>query len=268
MGLQNVLKKKIYIASVASCFVLLIVSSYQVFHYCAESKKQKEEFDKLAEIVEQTGGDAKTESKDLLNNYQKLFNENNDMIGWIAIDGTQIQYPVMYTPDNPGFYLKHSFKKEHNSYGVPYIAEYCDPIEPSDNVIIYGHHMKDGTMFAGLMDYADKEFYEKHKIIQFDTLTEQAKYEVVSVFKTTVYDNEGFKYYEFADAEKREDFENYVKECKSLSLYDTGVSAVYGDKLITLSTCEYSVPNGRFVVVAKRLTSNKGEKENWKIIKL
>lgn len=252
------MKKKFYIAGMVICSVLLAVSGYQVFHHYAEAKKHTGEFDKLAEIVEQTEEDTreedtKTESQDPLNQYQQLFDQNNDMVGWIAIDGTKIQYPVMYTPDNPDFYLKHSFEKEYSSYGVPYIAEHCDPAEPSDNVIIYGHHMKDGSMFTGLMDYTDEKFYEKHKTIQFDTLTEQAEYEVVAVFKTTVYDKKGFKYYEFANAEKPEDFERYVSECKALSLYDTGVSAAYGDKLITLSTCEYSAPNGRLVVVAKKV---------------
>ena len=113
--------------------------------------------------------------------------------------------------------------------------------------------MKNGTMFTGLMDYESQKFYEGHKIIHFDTLTKTADYEVIAVFKTTVYDDTGFKYYLFANAETEEDFQAYVDECKALSLYDTGVDAEYGDKLITLSTCEYSRTNGRLVVVAKKV---------------
>ena len=184
--------------------------------------------------------------------YETLFAQNNDFIGWIKIDGTNVNYPVMQTPNKPDFYLKHSFEKEYSAYGVPYVAEHCSPFEPSDNVIIYGHHMKNGTMFTGLMNYESRKFYEGHKTIHFDTLTKTADYEVIAVFKTTVYDDTGFKYYLFANAETAKEFQEYVDECKSLSLYDTGVTAEYGDKLITLSTCEYSRTNGRLVVVAKK----------------
>ena len=147
------------------------------------------------------------------------------------------------------YYLKKNFEKEYSSYGVPYIAEHCSPSEPSDNIIIYGHHMNDGSMFADLMKYESKKFYEGHKTIRFDTITEQGEYEVIGAFKTTVYDDEGL----FANAEDEKEFDAYVKECKSLALYDTGVTAEYGDELITLSTCEYSEKNGRMVVVAKKI---------------
>lgn len=160
----------------------------------------------------------------------------------------------MYTPDRQDFYLKRNFEKRYSAYGVPYIAEHCNPSEPSDNVIIYGHHMKNGSMFTDLMKYESKDFYNSQKVINFDSLTETGRYEVIAVFKTTVYDSKGFKYYLFTDAETEEDFDAYVKKCKELSIYDTGVSAEYGDKLITLSTCEYSRKNGRMVVVAKRIT--------------
>ena len=159
----------------------------------------------------------------------------------------------MYTPDNPDYYLKHNFYKESSAYGVPYIAEHCDPMEPSDNVIIYGHHMNNGSMFAGLINYEGRDFYEQHKTVRFDTLTETAEYEVIAVFKTTVYDDTGFKFYLFSHAETEKEFTDYVEQCRELALYDTGVTAEYGDKLLTLSTCEYSNTNGRLVVVAKKI---------------
>lgn len=260
------MKKKFYIytAGAALCTLLFCVSIFQVISHYASAGKSTNEFAQLAEIVEQAEEAEETEetpketaegeNQSPLSKYQEIFNQNNEMAGWISIDGTNINYPVMYTPDNPDFYLKHSFEKECSDYGVPYIAEHCNPFEPSDNVIIYGHHMKNGTMFTGLMDYESRKFYEEHKIIHFDTLTKTADYEIVTVFKTTVYDDVGFKYYLFADAETEEDFQEYMDECKALSLYDTGITAEYGDKLITLSTCEYSKPNGRLVVVAKRDT--------------
>lgn len=252
-------RKKVYLAGAFICFLLFAVSMFQIISHYANAHKADEEFAQLQKIVEQTEEEPEEETGELeegqspLSKYKELFDQNNDMAGWIMVDGTQINYPVMYTPDNPDFYLKHNFEKEYSDYGVPYIAEHCDPIEPSDNVIIYGHHMKNGSMFTGLMEYEDKDFYENHKVIRFDTLTETAEYEVIAVFKTTVYDDTGFKYYLFANAEQEAEFTDYVEQCKSLALYETGVTAEYGDKLLTLSTCEYSRTNGRLVVVAKRI---------------
>lgn len=260
-NLKNLsMKKKLYLAGALICLLLFAVSLFQMISHYASARKAEDEFAQLAEIVEQTEDDAEesktegeTEVQSPLARYQELFNQNNDLAGWIAIDGTQINYPVMYTPDNPDFYLKHNFEKAYSDYGVPYVAEHCDPAEPSDNVIIYGHHMNNGSMFTGLMGYESKAFYKDHKTIRFDTLTETAEYEIVTVFKTTVYDDTGFRYYFFSNAEKPEDFTEYIEQCKSLALYDTGVSAEPGDKLITLSTCEYSKTNGRLVVVAKKI---------------
>lgn len=123
----------------------------------------------------------------------------------------------------------------------------------SDNLVLYGHHMNNGTMFSDLCKYASEDFYREHKTICFDTLDSFGEYEVIAAFKTVAYSGEGFKYYHFVNAESAEAFDEYIAECKALALYDTGVTAEYGDKLITLSTCEYSRTNGRMVVVAKLL---------------
>lgn len=175
------------------------------------------------------------------------------MVGWIKVDDTQINYPVMQSVDNPNFYLKHGFDKGYTDYGCPYVQENCDIETPSDNLVIYGHHMNDGSMFAGLMKYTSKNFWKDHKTITFDTLNEHQTYEVVAAFKTTAYAADGFKYYHFVNAENEAEFDEYIHKCKELALYDTGVTAQYGDKLITLSTCEYSSANGRMVVVAKKI---------------
>lgn len=177
------------------------------------------------------------------------------MIGWITIEGTRIDYPVMQTKERPNFYLKHAFDKSYNRYGVPYIAENCD-IDVSDNIVIYGHHMNNGSMFSDLCRYADEDFYKAHRTIRFDTLGSFGEYEIISVFKTTVYSEQGFSYYHFVNAGSESAFNEYVSKCTELSLYNTGATAKYGDKLITLSTCEYSRTNGRMVVVAKKICSD------------
>ena len=198
------------------------------------------------------------ESVELYNVYEK----NHDLIGWITIEGTRIDYPVMQTKEKPNFYLKHAFDKSYSRYGVPYIAENCD-IDVSDNIVIYGHHMNNGSMFSDLCRYADEDFYKAHRTIRFDTLGSFGEYEIISVFKTTVYSEQGFSYYHFVNAGSESTFNEYVSKCTELSLYNTGATAKYGDKLITLSTCEYSRTNGRMVVVAKKICSDsKGRKQN------
>lgn len=230
---------------------------FRIYHYYAEVDEQTEAFEEIAEMVEQAPTDETvpddapvSEGDDVLAKYRELYLQNEDMVGWISIAGTTINYPVMQSGNNPNFYLKHNFEKEYSDLGTPYVQENCD-IAESDNLVIYGHHIKGGKMFGALEDYKSKSFYEEHKNIQFDTLTEQAEYEIVAVFKTVAYSSEGFRYYDFVDAENEEDFNSYVGKCKELALYDTGVTAEYGDRLITLSTCEYSARNGRLVVVAK-----------------
>ena len=182
--------------------------------------------------------------------YVDVYNENSDFIGWISIEDTKINYPVMQTPQNKDFYLKHAFDKSYSEYGVPYMQENCK-LGLSDNCVIYGHHMQDGSMFADLCKFESEDFYKEHKTIHFDTLAGFGEYEIVCVFKTAAYAADGFKYYHFVDAPDAAEFNSFLSTCQSLALYDTGVSAEYGDKLITLSTCEYSRSNGRMVIVAK-----------------
>lgn len=132
--------------------------------------------------------------------------------------------------------------------------------EPSDNLVIYGHHMSNGSMFAHLEKFKDEGFWNEHRTISFNTLTDKQEYEIVAVFRTVVYTDrpDVFKYYRFVDAESANEFDDFIAKCKELSFYDTGVTAEYGDKLITLSTCEYSRNNSRLVVVAKRITEDGG----------
>lgn len=251
------MKKVMKLMGIVLALLVCCFSIWQLKGEYQESKEAKEEFQELQVIVEETeeedavsGSDKPVSRKE---QYEKLYGKNHDFAGWIKIAGTKIDYPVMHTPDRPDFYLKRNFQKEYSAYGVPYIAENCSLERPSDNIIIYGHHMNDGSMFAGLMEYGKKSFYETHKVIQFDTLDASNYYEVIAVFKTTVYGSKGFPFYEFINAEIQEEFDSYISNCKRLSLYKIEESAEYGEQLLTLVTCEYSRKNGRMVVVAKRL---------------
>lgn len=189
----------------------------------------------------------------VLPEYAEIFQINPDLVGWLRIDDSKINYPVVQKPESADYYLYRNFYKEDSARGCLYAREICDIFTPSDNITIYGHCMKDNTMFGNLTYYKQKSYYQNHSIIYFDTLTEHHTYEIVSVFITTASIGQGFPYHNFVEAGSEAEFNTFVSRCKALAMYDTGVDAVYGDKLITLSTCEYSVENGRLVVVAKRI---------------
>ncbi|MCD7750490.1 MAG: class B sortase [Lachnospiraceae bacterium] len=180
-----------------------------------------------------------------------LHEENPDCIGWISIEGTAIDYPVMYHPEEENYYLKRDFYGNYTANGCIFLSELCDP-ETSDNLIVYGHHMKSGAMFATLEDYKEQDFYLEHPEVVFDTLHGTEIYEIIAVFLTPVYTGNDFAYYAFTGAETEEEFDEFIDGVMSRALYDTGKSAAFGDKLLTLSTCEYSQMNGRIVVIAKR----------------
>lgn len=193
------------------------------------------------------------EEVSILPEYADLYLENNDLVGWIQIPGTNIDHPVMQTPNAKDYYLYLNFEEEYSNHGSIYAREQCDFQKPSDNVTIYGHNMKDKTMFAHLLNYEDPEFLKDHPYIRLDTLTGRYVYEIICVFKTTASIGEGFDYHLFVDAQNESEFDQYIADCKALGLYDIDESAQYGDKLICLSTCEYTLVNGRMVVLAKRL---------------
>ena len=246
------------------CWVILqralfLFSGIMLFQEYHDQKQSAEAFEQVAALVIADSAPEQSKSKEAIGpeltafeKYAEVFEQNDDLIGWVSIPGTRIDYPVMQTKDNPDFYLKHAFDKSYSNYGVPYAAENCDA-DISDNMVLYGHHMNNGSMFSDLCKYED--FYKEHKTIYFDTLGGYGEYEVIAAFKTVAYAESGFKYYHFVNAESEAAFDEYIAKCKELSLYDTGVSAAYGDKLITLSTCEYSQTNGRMVVVAKKTAS-------------
>lgn len=193
------------------------------------------------------------EVPDVLEKYKKLYNSNKKLIGWLEIADTKINYPVMQGTDNE-YYLKHNVDGKDDRNGALFLDYNCDVINLSTNLIIYGHHMSSGVMFGTLDKYSSEEYYKKHPIIKFDTIYEEAEYEVMYVFRSEIYkeDDITFKYYQFINAYSEQEFDSYMNEMEALSLYDTGVRAKFGDHLLTLSTCDYYTKNGRFVVVAKK----------------
>lgn len=276
----------IYIALIVVLLIVFGVSTFYVVSYFTESRQQQQQFDDLANIVESikaqsstTGTTPKGDSSapdgegettsggegdsaagetqapvlEMLPEYAALYEMNPDIVGWIKIDGTVINYPVMQTPDYVDYYLKRNFNEEKSSRGCIYVREQCDVNEPSDNLTIYGHNMNDGSMFHSLNNYVYQSYWNSNNLITFDTLYERHTYQIFAVFKTTATMGEGFTYHLFVDAQDEAEFDEFVATCKELALYDTGITPAYGDKLICLSTCEYSQYNGRLVVAAVRI---------------
>ncbi len=191
---------------------------------------------------------------EVLEEYQTLYNKNKKLIGWLKIDDTIIDYPVMQTVNNE-YYLDHNFNQEYDKNGSLFLDKDCDVVRRNTNLIIYGHHMKSGKMFGNLNSYSNEEYGKKHALIQFDTIYEKGTYEVMYVFRSRIYNEDEvvFKYYQFLDAASEAEFNSNMQEMAALSLYDTGVTARYGDELLTLSTCYDSAHNGRLLVIAAKI---------------
>lgn len=246
--------------------VILAISSYFIIKELAKNKKETDVFDDLQEIIDNTEKTTnENQFTDILNNEESNLSSqntynleniakiNSEIIGWIKIDGTNIDYPIMQNGD---FYLHKDIYKNYSSHGTPYLAFYCD-VKKSENLIIYGHHMNDNTMFSQLEKYKNYNFYLNHKYIKFYTIengrTIENTYEVMTAFKTIAYSDAGFRYYSYTDFQNAEDYEEFAENCRNLEFYYTGVVGTHKDKYITLSTCEYSQKNGRMVVVAKKI---------------
>lgn len=195
--------------------------------------------------------------KAMLPQYAQLYEMNPDFFGWISIDGTNINYPVMYTPDRPEYYLHRAFDGISSNSGVPFLEESC----PSDGnyYLIYGHHMKNKTMFGQLPLYAKQEYCEEHPVIHFDTLYEQRDYQIIAAFYSQVYDKDdtsSFHYYEYTNLQDVAIFDEFIRQVQTASLYNNTFEVSYEDELLALSTCDYHVKDGRFVVVAKRIDNS------------
>jgi sortase B len=250
------MKRILLIIIMIICAVVFAVSAYYLADYFWTNHKAEESFDAIR------GGNGDSDSpsvdsdayKDRREWLLKLKQDNGDLVGWLCIKDTKIDYPVMQTKGDQDFYLHKDFEKHDSSAGTLFASDISDIDAPSDVVIIYGHMMKVRTMFGGLKRYTEKEYWESHKDIRFDTLKEERNYEIASVFKTAV--NTGleseFKYYDYSDFKDEADYNHFIGQAMSRQFYSTGVETSFGDEFLMLSTCEYSQKNGRLVVLARR----------------
>ena len=257
--LKKAQRRRSMLLSVLGLCVVFSVG-YLIYYY-SYYEKNDIEYSELSTLVkEDSGGTVEinyTEKQDkppILKKYETLYNKNRKLIGWLKIEGCDIDYPVMQTSNNE-YYLDHNYNQEYDKNGSLFLDKDCDAAFPNDNMIIYGHHMKSGKMFGNLNYYSKESFWEDNKEFTFDTIYETGTYAVMYVFRSKIYSEEEivFKYYQFIDATSENEFNSNMEEMANMSLYDTGVTASYGDRLITLSTCDSSEEDGRFVVVAKKI---------------
>lgn len=191
----------------------------------------------------------------ILPQYQQLYLENGDFVGWLTIEAAGVDYPVMQTPGDNEYYLRRGFDGLYALSGSLFLDEHCRLDSPATaNWLIYGHNMSDGSMFGQLDRFADEDFYRQHPTFTFDTLYEEMQWQIIAVLRTEV-GADDLPYYTFFDAENEQDWQARYQAVMDLALYDTGVTADYGDQLLTLSTCgtTSSTTDKRFAVVAKRI---------------
>ncbi|NLD19512.1 MAG: class B sortase [Clostridiales bacterium] len=249
---MSLVRKMILVISL----IVFVGAAGVLLDYFLDGMKEQGDLDDVSKMKTERE-DLVTDKGTVVGKYVDMYLANKDIIGWIKIKDTKIDYPVMQTQDNPEYYIHRNFKKEVTDAGTPFMDGVSDIFIPTSNFMIYGHNMKNGTMFHDLLQYKDKSFFKQHKTFKFDTIYKggQGKYAVVAAGYSQIYsaDSTKFKYYQHAGMTSESDFNEFIRGVKSLSEYDTGVTTEYGDQLVTLSTCAYHVKNGRFFVVAKRI---------------
>lgn len=265
-SIRNRLKtfSKIRLFFLALCIVIFLGCLIYTISYYVDAYNNEREMKQLSSVCAsatssqvitlQNRSESVPKKRNILPRFQDLYKQNPDFFGWVKIDGTNINYPVMFTPRDSEYYLHRNFQKRVENRGIPFLDGKTDT-ERSSNYIVYGHSMKDGTEFADLLHYQSKRYFQEHPIIHFDTVYQTGEFRIIGVLLTRVfYENENvFKYYQFSYPATNTQYENYVNNVKKLSLYDTGVTAKPGEQLLTLSTCSYQTQDGRLAVVAKKI---------------
>ena len=244
-----------YTVALAFFALVFVASAGALLSRLWQDKQTESEFTQLESLIAEPGTETVSveTTVDNATRFAPLVARNPDFVGWIKIEGTNLSFPVMYSPDEPDFYLRHDFEGEYSDSGVPYLDARCalTAADRSDNLVIYGHNMKTGTIFGFLTDYKQPETYQEHPTIRLDTLYGAGEYEVFAAFAIDIAADRSFAYNNYIDLDE-DSFREFVEEVKRRSDVDSGITPVYGDELLTLSTCEYSSANGRYVVCARR----------------
>lgn len=253
------------------CLCVAIGCICYLGNYLLKSKHSQNQVQELKQLISEDMLPAGTDIQDVKPEYvtvngrqvQKkfagLYESNPDFIGWLTILGTRVDYPVMQHPGDNEYYIHRNFDGEWDGSGLLFMDLRSDYTLPTDNLLIYGHNMKTGTMLADILKYESEEYYQEHKYLTFHTLDEDNEYEVIAAFYSQIYPDEDtahFKYYEFFDAASEDEFNTYIEEIRALTPYEIQSEVTYGDTLITLSTCAYNTQDGRFALVARKISKD------------
>lgn len=285
------ISRPVYYALIAIFTAVFLLAGIYLGGYYWETSSAEEDYDALASIYQQgaqtippssiqpsTGAaDGETQPPTILPELQPIYELNNHLVGYLSFpdNSLNLRYPVMQCPEDSDYYLSHDFYGQESIVGCPYVPTTCDVFEPSDNVVIYGHNLRTGGMFNKLTKYKEESFWKEHQTFTFDTLYERHTYQIFAVFKTAAaqYKNDGtpwgYPYHRMNEFTTRNAFDQFIADIKGAAFtsgkyqgwtfYDTGITPEYGDKLLCLSTCEYTMRdpdgtiNGRFVVFAVRV---------------
>lgn len=223
----------------AFLIMVLIISSTILI---VKTSNKKDDSPLVENIVNDNSKPQENIETERMKKLKELQKENSDIVAWLQIEDSKINYPVLQGEDN-SFYMTHDYKKEYSKDGSLFLDKDYDWSVPSSNLLIYGHNNRGSTeMFVDLMNYKEEDYYKNHKTIRFTTAEEDAEYEIIAVFLSRVYyksEKDVFRYYFFIDAENEQEFNNYVENSKKASLYNIDATAKYGDQLLTLSTCSF-----------------------------
>ena len=232
-----------------SLIIISIIYIVREFYW----KKEAVEETKIVDTIEVDESKVTKESTKRMIQVKSLQQENSDVVGFLEIENTNISYPVVQGNDNE-YYMTHNYKKEKSKNGAIFLDKDYDWNIPSNNYLIYGHNLNNGTMFQELLKYANESYYKEHPTISFTTADEEGVYDIISVFRSKVYytSDNVFKYYFFINPKTKEEYNDYIKNIKEISLYNIEQTSDYGAQLITLSTCSYHVKDGRFVIVGAK----------------
>ena len=241
--------------------IAFIFSSSMFIYEVWKGYNEESVFDALRQPIlneVNDSNDDKVEKKedliiDQLLYYKELYELNDDFIGWIKIDNTQIDYPVMHTPDNEEYYLYRDFNKRNASSGTPFLDASNILGKDNQQYIIYSHNMRNGSMFKDLLNYKDVNFYKENTSFNFNTKDIINQYIIYAAFEIDVLIGNGhYDFYNYTNLDNEDDFNNFVSKTKELSIYDTGITPKYGDNILTLVTCENYTDSNRMVIIAIR----------------
>lgn len=268
---QNKQRRKNYLVYGFIFFfsALLIFSLFMIVRIYRKGNQEQAAFDKLLITVEKYRTEQKkddgqpgvslpvhtdpseTSDPTFQSPYTALHNQNPDFVGWLYLSNTKIDYPVMCTPDEPEYYLHRAFDGTSSSSGTPFIGA-GDDID-SDCFIIYGHNMKNDSMFGTLDKFKSKEFWTENPAFSFTTTTEEREYAVFAAVQTRILsaDEAGYRYYEHSGNLTEAEYDELIGYLKENALYDTGITPAYGEQIVILSTCSYHTENGRFLIAAR-----------------